>query len=400
VREQAPGLPELDPNALGQLRTVGQIVDHLESHLGGASPQVSVPTAAVTALSKGSGGPPPQHRWALRAVPRAASALIGKGLLSAARTVITNDGAGVAGHLARALELRGIRAEVVDVVPADADAVICLAGLKDAADGDLSVAIEAFRAAKAVAANLTQNGGHFVTVQDTGGDFGLSGSPRAWLAGLTGLTKTAMQEWSGKGAHARAIDIERGAQTALEIAARLASEIVAGGPELEVGLRESGSRLVLESSPQAVSGKTQPIFGKGDVVIASGGARGVTAATLIELARATHCRLLLLGRTALVSEPAATAGAADEGALKRALLMDAKTRGVAVTPAEINKEVASILANREDARRPSMPCRQAGGEARYLAVDVHGSEEGVAMALEPCARSWGPVAARSCTARA
>ncbi|MFN9944250.1 MAG: phosphopantetheine-binding protein, partial [bacterium] len=36
VRERAPGLPELDPAQLGALRTVGQIVAHLEKAIGAA----------------------------------------------------------------------------------------------------------------------------------------------------------------------------------------------------------------------------------------------------------------------------------------------------------------------------------------------------------------------------
>ena len=36
-----------------------------------------------------------------------------------------------------------------------------------------------------------------MTVQDTGGDFGLAMNPgeHAWLGGLSGLAKTAAQEW-------------------------------------------------------------------------------------------------------------------------------------------------------------------------------------------------------------
>jgi hypothetical protein len=277
----------------------------------------------------------------------------------------------------------------VATVPDGADAVICLAGLKDAADGELSLALEAFRAAKALAPAASAGPAHFVTVQDTGGDFGLSGSTRAWLAGLTGLTKTTAQEWS-KDSHSRAIDLERGALAPTELADRLAAELVAGGIEAEVGLRESGARIVLESQAQAVVGKGAPIFAAGDVVLASGGARGVTAATLIELARATKCRLVLLGRTAVEDEPGSTRGAASEADLKRALLGDAKARGVAVTPAEINRQVASILAGRE-VRGTLEAVKRAGSEAVYLAADVTDGKK-LGAALDEVRRAWGPIA--------
>ena len=52
------------------------------------------------------------------------------------------------------------------------------------------------------------------------------------------------------------------------------------------------------------------------VLLASGGGRGVTAATMVELARATRARFVLLGRSPLDPEPAVCAGAADDVALK------------------------------------------------------------------------------------
>ena len=42
---------------------------------------------------------------------------------------------------------------------------------------------------------LTAQPGVFVTVQDTGGRFGLNGIDNPWLSGLTGLVKTAALEW-------------------------------------------------------------------------------------------------------------------------------------------------------------------------------------------------------------
>ena len=47
-------------------------------------------------------------------------------------------------------------------------------------------------------------GGVVVTVQDTGGDFGLGGCEplAAWAAGLPGLVKTAAQEWPAAGVRA------------------------------------------------------------------------------------------------------------------------------------------------------------------------------------------------------
>ncbi|MBW2405172.1 MAG: hypothetical protein JRF42_15555, partial [Deltaproteobacteria bacterium] len=133
---------------------------------------------------------------------------------------------------------RGIATEVVSEVPPDADAVLFLGGLREVADIDHAKAVnrEAFLAAKSVAARFAHRGGVFVTVQDTGGDFGVSGSARAWLGGLSGLVKTAAQEWPQ--ASLRAIDIERANRAAEDVAAAIVEELLTGGDEVEDHARE------------------------------------------------------------------------------------------------------------------------------------------------------------------
>ena len=83
------------------------------------------------------------------------------------------------------------------------------AGLKTLPDDEAAIEVnrEAFRAATAVAELMGTQGGVFVTVQDTGGDFGLSGSERCWLGGVAALAKTAAREWPK--AQVRAIDIDQ-----------------------------------------------------------------------------------------------------------------------------------------------------------------------------------------------
>ncbi|MFO0607691.1 MAG: SDR family oxidoreductase [Polyangiales bacterium] len=381
VRERTPGLPDLNPTALASLRTVGQIVDHLRAVLPGVAAETNlypVPPARP---------PPPRvDRYALRAVPREAAGLVAPGLLGARKVAVTDDATGVAPALVAELRARGVPAEAVADVPADADAVIYLGGLRPMATVDEALAVhrDAFRAAKAVAGRA----GAFVTVQDTGGDFGLSGAGvRAWSGGLPGLAKTAAQEWPA--AWCGAIDIQRGDRDPAALARALADELVAGGTELEVGLRADGARLVLESYAEDVPAGA-PVLARGDVVVASGGARGVTAATLIALAKETGCRLVLLGRTALEDEPEAARGVTGDAPLKAALMADAKKRGVAVTPASLGRAVDRIVANRE-VRATLDAVKAAGSEARYVAADV-ADAAAVRAALDEVRRAWGPVA--------
>ncbi|MBN8615870.1 MAG: SDR family NAD(P)-dependent oxidoreductase [Deltaproteobacteria bacterium] len=401
VRERAPGLPELDPAQLGALRTVGQIVEHLEKALGasGASATRDARTSsALSALSTAAPEAVPKPadglRWVLRAVPRPPSGLVREGLLGAQDLVVM--GSPLAGPVADALARRGVKARASDQIELGTDAVVYLGALAVAGDsiGDaLAVTKHAFQVARAIAPKLAAKGsgpsGAFVVVEDLGGDFGLSGSERAWLGGLTGLAKTARQEWPR--ASVRAIDLAGGAGSSdPALAERLADELVAGGPEMEVGLGLDDQRVVLESVARGTTTGALPL-GRGDVIVVSGGARGVTAGCVIELVRRTGARAVLLGRSTLDDESPELAHVQGDAQLKRAILELSKARGQTLTPPELGKRVERILASRE-IRATLEACRKNGGDARYVAVDVQDGV-GVAMALEPVRAEWGPVRA-------
>ncbi|WP_437690368.1 SDR family NAD(P)-dependent oxidoreductase [Sorangium sp. So ce176] len=380
VRDRTPGLSEVDAAALAQLRTLGQVVDHLRANLGpaaGAPPAVPVEDPASTTADLG--------RWTLAAVPAPAAGLAMPGLFDAGTVVVTGHDA-IGPALVAALGARGIAAEYAHAVPRGARGAVFLGGLRDFATVDEALAVhrEAFLAAQAIAASPAL----FVTVQDTGGDFGLSGSDRAWTGGLPGLAKTAALEWPD--ASCRAIDIERAGRPAAELAEDIATELFSGGVELEIGLRPDGRRTALRSVREDAQPGPLPL-GPSDVVVASGGARGVTAATLIALARASRARFALLGRTALEDDPAACRGVGGEAALKAALVKAAAAAGQKATPAEIGRQVARILANRE-VRATLDAIRAAGGEALYVSADVNDARA-VAAALGDVRRAFGPVTA-------
>lgn len=305
--------------------------------------------------------------------------------------------------LAAALVSRGVRAEVA--TPAEAhDGVVFLGGLAEVGDREaaLQVQREAFGAARAVAPRLAASGGCFVTVQDTGGAFGLRGhdglaGPRAWLGGLPGLAKTAAQEWPKAGL--RALDLRREGRGAEALAQLLADELLAGGTpalpgasgggvEVALGAGDPSERSTLLSVPVAAEPRT-PRVHAGSVLVASGGARGVTAHTLVALARATGCKLALLGRSALVDEPASCAGARTDAELKGALLKDAKATGQKLTPKDLGRRTRQILASRE-IRQTLEAIAAAGGTARYLVADVQ-DREAVNAALTEVRQALGPV---------
>ncbi|MFA5912131.1 MAG: SDR family NAD(P)-dependent oxidoreductase [Burkholderiales bacterium] len=387
MRDAVPALPDVQAGDMAKIRTLGDVAAYLnQTGSSERTPRANDAPAAAAASTAAL------ERSALRMVAESAAGLSLAGLRDAARMVVTEDGAGIAAALVRCLAERGIAAEVAAQVPADADAVIFLGGLRETFSVEEALAVnrEAFHAARTLAPRATTGPCVFVTVQDTGGDFGLSGrSPtRAWLGGIAALVRTARHEWPG--ATLKAIDCERGSRSDEDIARAIVAELVSGGDSLDVGLGVDGARRVprIEPSPASTSRAT---LAPGAVVVASGGARGVTAACLIELARSGQPHIVMLGRTELAEEPAHCKGITDAAELARALVTQAQKMGSVPPPAEINAAVRAISANRE-VRSTLAAIEGAGAKATYVCVDLR-DDAAVRRALEDIRARCGPIKA-------
>ncbi len=401
VADQVPELRSVDMGHMGSLRTLGAIVEYMK---GVGEPGASAPAAApatvplaapvavpaVPAAVHAAKAAPALGRFALERIAAPATGLAQPGLLSGGEVWVTGSPE-LDEPLAAELRSRGVNAKATSSVPEGATACLYLGGLRDVADVAAAIAVnrEAFALARTLAGRLEKERGLFVTVQDTGAAFGTAPMDprRAWLAGLPALVKTAGQEWLQ--ASLKAVDLERGGRGPEEIAKALAAELLEGGGEAEVALPAAGGRFTLRSVAKPVTAGAS-VIGNGDVVVVSGGARGVTAACVEEWARESRARFVLLGRTPLAPEPACCAGIADEAGLKKALLAEARGRGESPTPAELGARVHEVLANRE-IRRTLAAIAAARGEARYEAASVE--DAGALDAVLARVRSeWGPVA--------
>jgi len=283
LRDQAPDLPDVDPSQLSELRTIGQIA----GFLGGA------PSAPVTAPSSAKEGAPAVPARTFRITERAPDGLTFGRTLDAARIEVTNDGGLVAQALVTELQRRGAPAALVDTVGDDADIVIIASGL-GAQNTTLERHWSALAHAKRAAARLESGASDLVVLQDTGGGFGttLDNVDAAWSGGFTGLAKTAAREWTD--AAVKAIDVAVG--DAPDLAAqRIADELFAGGADLEVGLDANGHRFVPVLDDIPTTSATASDHLRDDMVIlATGGARGVTAAAILELCTRARLRVALL----------------------------------------------------------------------------------------------------------
>ena len=300
--------------------------------------------------------------------------------------------------LATTLRARGVNAYAAAALPDTAIACVYLGGMRAVPDIDAAIAInfEAFQIARALAEKLGGKGGLFVTVQDTDGDFGLGDATHAsnspWLAGLPALIKTCALEWPR--ASVKAIDLDAAGRTLTVLAEAISDELLQGGGELEIALKAGGRYTLLSVNNPVQSGAS--VLVANDVVLVSGGARGVTAACLSEwagreAANGRPLRFVLLGRTELQPEPAVCAGIADAAQLKQILLAAAKTAGESLTPATLSQRVHAVLAARE-IRQSIASIAARGAQARYCAVDVQ-DQVALNALLQDVRHSWGPIRA-------
>ncbi|HEX4611994.1 MAG TPA: SDR family NAD(P)-dependent oxidoreductase, partial [Urbifossiella sp.] len=392
----APALAKIEPSRMLTLRTLGDV---LRVARQAADVTAAVPSPTPSPSTQVSGptdqtARPAFTRYEVRVADAPASGFAMFGLRQASPlALVSPDGAheriaDIALSLAEQMRACGLEARVEREVPPGARGVIFLGGLYPVANADqaLQVQRDAFRAARAFAQS-DQPAGVFVTVQDTGGDFGVSGcGDRAWLGGLAGLVKTAAAEWPDVAV--KAIDLEQGERSPEALAAAVLGELLEGGSDVEVGLRAGGRRVSLACTPAPVP-SGPPVVADGDVVVVSGGARGVTAAALRGLTALRRPRLVLLGRTPLQAEPACCRGLPAEADVAQALLREARAAGGEPTLADARARAKLVLQHRE-VEENIAALRQAGAEVRYLPADVR-DRAALAAGLEDVRREWGPV---------
>jgi len=351
MQEKFPGLPELDPVQLANLKTVQQLNDFVESTVSVKTDAIANTTEKKVSLQK---TPLLDNQHYRQASHPQLKPLIGQELpgLREGLIVVIKDTKGISRHLVEKLRAKGVNVEEVDSAIKLSDKSCCiiyLGGLMDFASSRdaINANIEAFEVAKAISKKFSSSGGTFVIVQNTGGDFGLSAenSIQAWSAGLVALARTAALEWPT--AFVKAIDLEGDDQKPEAIADCLAQELLLGGAEKEVGLRKDGSRLVIEDYPLSYATEEPLKITEGSVVLVTGGARGVTSWCIEAFASRYRLHFVLLGRTILENEPEYCKTAHDAAELKLKLYEHAKAQNIELSPKTLETQVTAILANRE-----------------------------------------------------
>ncbi|WP_427901924.1 SDR family NAD(P)-dependent oxidoreductase [Motilimonas cestriensis] len=428
VQDQLPALPALNPEDLAELRTLGEIVAYMQAKLGEGEP--AQPQANVTDNTDKEQTKVP-FQYALMSpvtAPKPVNVKTRQGKV----ILLTDDGHNT-GIIAEKLLAKGlvpvvigfpkslvkassalnskIERRALDEVSEATVAAFCqnliasypeLQGFVHLQPNDFKVAkheaqsqqllAAVFLFAKNLKAQLAKPEHCFITVARGDGGLGYaSGLANTELMqmGLSGLCKTLKQEWPQT--LCRALDIAPGIEGS-ELASLLFDEILDSDVVLsEVAINSKGRFTLVPQANTEVSAERQTDCTPtpADVFIVSGGAKGVTHACVLELAKRYQAKFVLLGRSEPITIPAWAQGLTQANELQQAALGYCQAIGEKATPASLKKMIQPILSQLEiNAGLEAISA--VGGLAEYVAADVTDTAA-IARVVEQTKMTLGPI---------
>lgn len=187
--------------------------------------------------------------------------------------------------------------------------------------------------------------------------------------GITGLVKCLNLEWSP--VYCRAIDIQPELSVEQITHQLMAEYHDADVSFVEVAYSEEGRKTTVSIPTEVSENQSIATTVSGDsVFLVSGGARGVTAACVIEMAKTFSCKFILLGRSNLDTEiPEFARNENDEGALKRLIMMEMKAKGEQPSLPKVKSIFNNIIAKKE-IDETIAAIQSHGSEVIYIQGDV------------------------------
>ncbi|MDE0959580.1 MAG: SDR family NAD(P)-dependent oxidoreductase [Planctomycetota bacterium] len=201
-------------------------------------------------------------------------------------------------------------------------------------------------------------------------------------AALSGMAKCAAREWPT--VQVRSIDWSPQIQDERQAVDSLVVELLEGHG-MEVGLTTE-ERFEIHLEPLAIAQPSKVLMPKGALVVVTGGARGVTAACVDELARRYQPSLLLLGRTAEPGSEPKWADAVADDQLENHLFRNLTSGD---SPARIREQAMEIRKIRDLARHLD-ELRSLGCEVDYRSLDVRDRAE-LTRCIDEARAKHGPV---------
>ncbi len=411
--EKIPQMNALETDELSSLRTLGEILGAIQNQGEQARPFESSPSSEST-QEKGdkwekellAGDDSPLNRFILQPVatpfepkPKALE------LSQKALVLIIDDASPLPEALRQQCEKIGLTAKIVDInaslvpflseelagvlLPFPLSESQCEHPTAWGRKGELLIR-KFFALTKAMLPKLEemsrQKGAFFATISRMDGAFGLhKGSFNPLQGALAGLSKTLHREIST--IRTLALDLSPDWDDWTKIAQQILQEILKGN-DLEVGLTPE-KRFVPKLKREDAQPTQMPLQ-KGDLILFTGGARGVTASVAYALAKQIKPRLALLGRSPLPEpEPEWLSSLKDERQIRRALLKKAQKEGRKMTPQLLQKEFEQRMKNREILKNMEA-FRSLGIDVHYYSVDVTKEDE-LQKTLEQIRTQLGPI---------
>jgi len=252
----------------------------------------------------------------------------------------------------------------------------------------------AAKTSKALLLAATSMGGSF----GSGADAQLADDFSPGQGGVAGLIKSLAHEWPD--VFVRVVDVERRAG-AERLAAVLLAELGDAAGPIEIGY-QGERRLTLQCMPAPLCDERSPALledrkskrlslGRDSTVLLTGGARGITAAVALELARRYQPNLVLVGRSPLpeANEAVDTAGLTTAAELKAALIERLRREGRPAAPAIVEAAYQQLLRDRE-IRNNLSRLRQVGARVHYYQADVR-DEAALSAVLDEVYRRFGVI---------
>ena len=231
----------------------------------------------------------------------------------------------------------------------------------------------------------------FLVLTRQGGDFATNNiEQKADLVqgGLAGLVKTIAHEWDN--VFCRIVDIPS------KYAANKVAKIVVGELNdkqilpVEVGFNEQGRLSLVAKSTDSYQLQSDNKLDENSVFLVSGGAKGVTAHCVIEIAKQYQCKFILLGRSSYqAKEDDWSLSYATESELKKAAMKHLLNTGEKPSPKLIKQLIGPVLANRE-ITQTLQSIEAFGGIAEYVSADVC-DQENLKAVIQPICDLWGPI---------
>ncbi len=386
LKDRLPETPEFGPDQLGQFQTLGDIVAFIAVSGDNQTDRTdqTVQTEKAPVVHEAVPGDPLSIR-AVAAIPSALDAGAPLALPSDATLVVVSTGNPLGGAIAALLKERGldVKASFWNDAPTtlpDSLAGLILVAPEGPSPHDL---IEcAFTWIQQAGARMKNNSsGLIASITPLDGSFGTTSIKGDALAGgLAGLVKTAAHEWPA--ITCKAIDVAPDAPSPVN----QVIDVLLLKSATEIGITTEGLVTLSLEPVEFASHATAPVA-PGDVVVVTGGARGVTADVALAMAKAWKPTLILLGRSAPpTAEAEWLASLSTEAEIRQALLTRANG---ALKPKELREALDTILRNREGLRNIESMLA-AGAQVEYHGTDIRDAQA-VAALFNEIRSARGPI---------